>query len=81
MRYNNVMEISSFLQAATGQFGALVVALSALYLLMSHHKETLDRMYNDHKQDRDLYRTTLVNLSHKIDKIGDDIAEIKKELS
>ena len=38
------MEISSFLQAATGQFGALVVALSALYLLMSHHKETLDRM-------------------------------------
>ena len=72
------MDISTLLQAATGQFGALVVALSALYFLMSHHKDTLDRMYNDHKLDRELYRTTLVNLSSKIDKIGDDIEEIKQ---
>ena len=75
------MEISTFINAATGQFGALVVSLAALYLLMKHHKETLDRMYNDHKADRELYRSTLVNLSHKIDQIGEDIAEIKKELS
>jgi hypothetical protein len=75
------MDISTFINAATGQFGALVVSLAALYLLMKHHKETLDRMYDDHKADRDLYQTTLVNLSHKIDKIGDDIAEIKRELS
>ena len=57
-----------------------MVALGALYMLMRHHKETLDRMYNDHRADRDLYRSTLISLSQKIDKIGDDIAIIKAEI-
>lgn len=74
------MDISTFIELATGQFGALMVALGALYMLMKHHKETLDRMYNDHRADRDLYRTTLTSLSQKIDKIGDDIAIIKAEI-
>ena len=80
MIYNNAMDISTFIELATGQFGALMVALGALYMLMKHHKETLDRMYNDHRADRDLYRTTLTSLSQKIDKIGDDIAIIKAEI-
>lgn len=74
------MDISTFIELATGQFGALMVALGALYMLMKHHKETLDRMYNDHRADRDLYRNTLTSLSQKIDKIGDDIAIIKAEI-
>ncbi len=80
MIYNDHMDISTFIDLATGQFGALMVALGALYLLMKHHKETLDKMYNDHRADRDLYRTTLVTLSQKIDKIGDDVAVIRAEL-
>jgi len=80
MIYNRAMDISTFIDLATGQFGALMVALGALYMLMKHHKETLDRMYNDHRADRELYRTTLINLSQKIDKIGDDVAIIKAEL-
>ena len=74
------MDISTFIDLVTGQFGALTIACVALYMLMKHHKETLDRMYNDHRSDRDLYRTTLVTLSQKIDKIGDDVAVIVAEM-
>jgi len=74
------MDISTFIDLVTGQFGALIIACVALYMLMKHHKETLDRMYNDHRSDRDLYRTTLVTLSQKIDKIGDDVAVIVAEM-
>ena len=74
------MDISTFIDLVTGQFGALMIALGALYMLMKHHKETLDRMYNDNSVDRELYRTTLVVLSQKIDKIGDDVAVIRAEL-
>ena len=80
MMYNNEMDIETFIDLVTGQFGALVIALSALYMLMKHHKQTLDRMYNDHRSDRDLYRTTLVTLSAKIDKIGADVSIIRAEL-
>ncbi len=39
----------------------------------------MERLYKDNKEDRELYRTTLTNLSQKIDRIGEDVAEIKKD--
>tara|TARA_R100001086_G_scaffold247669_1_gene182562 strand:+ start:384 stop:629 length:246 start_codon:yes stop_codon:yes gene_type:complete len=80
MNYNSVMDISTLLQLVTGQFGALCLSCFVLYNLMQSQKQHMERLYQDNKEDRKLYRTTLTHLSQKIDKIGDDVAEIKKEL-
>ena len=72
--------MSTLINAVTGQFGALVLACVVLYNFMQQQKQHMERLYNDNKEDRELYRTTLTNLSQKIDKIGEDVAEIKKEL-
>lgn len=80
MNYNRGMDISTLINAVTGQFGALVLACVVLYNFMQQQKQHMERLYNDNKEDRELYRTTLTNLSQKIDKIGEDVAEIKKEL-
>ena len=80
INYNRGMDISSLINAVTGQFGALCLACVVLWNLMQSQKQYMERLYKDNKEDRELYRTTLTNLSQKIDKIGDDIAEIKKEL-
>jgi hypothetical protein len=74
------MDISTLIQLVTGQFGALTLACVVLYHLMASQKESIERLYKDHKEDRELYRTTLTHLSTKIDRIGDDVAEIKKGL-
>tara|TARA_R100001463_G_scaffold111239_1_gene166117 strand:- start:531 stop:776 length:246 start_codon:yes stop_codon:yes gene_type:complete len=80
MNYNRGMDISTLINAVTGQFGALVLACVVLYNFMQQQKQHMERLYKDNKEDRELYRTTLTNLSQKIDKIGEDVAEIKKEL-
>ena len=80
INYNRGMDISTLLNAVTGQFGALCLACVVLWNLMQSQKQYMERLYRDNKEDRELYRTTLTNLSQKIDKIGEDIAEIKKEL-
>jgi hypothetical protein len=74
------MDISTLLNAVTGQFGALCLSCVVLYNFMQQQKQNMERLYNDNKEDRELYRTTLTNLSQKIDRIGEDVAEIKKEL-
>ena len=80
MNYNKAMDISTLINAVTGQFGALVLACVVLYNFMQQQKMHMERLYNDNKEDRELYRTTLTNLSQKIDRIGEDVAEIKKGL-
>lgn len=80
MNYNKGMDISTLINAVTGQFGALVLACVVLYNFMQQQKMHMERLYNDNKEDRELYRTTLTNLSQKIDRIGEDVAEIKKGL-
>lgn len=74
------MDIHTLIEVVTGQFGALCLACIVLYQMMTYHKENIDRLYKDHKEDRELYRTTLTDLSKKIDQIGDDVAEIKRGL-
>lgn len=80
MNYNEVMDISSLISVVTGEFGALCLACVVLWHLLQGHKQHMERLYSDNKEDRELYRTTLTNLSLKIDRIGEDVAEIKKEL-
>ena len=74
------MDISTLMNAVTGQFGALCLSCVVLWNLMQQQKTSIERLYKDNKEDRELYRTTLTNLSQKIDKIGDDVAAIKREL-
>jgi hypothetical protein len=80
MNYNYAMDISSLISVVTGEFGALCLACVVLWHLLQGHKQHMERLYSDNKEDRELYRTTLTNLSLKIDRIGEDVAEIKKEL-
>ena len=68
------------MNAVTGQFGALCLACVVLWNLMQQQKQSMERLYKHNKEDRELYRTTLTNLSQKIDKIGEDVAAIKREL-
>jgi hypothetical protein len=74
------MDISTLMNAVTGQFGALCLACVVLWNLMQQQKQSMERLYIDNKEDRELYRTTLTGLSQKIDKIGEDVAAIKREL-
>ena len=74
------MDISTLMNAVTGQFGALCLSCVVLWNLMQQQKTSIERLYKDNKEDRELYRTTLTNLSQKIDKIGEDVAAIKREL-
>ena len=74
------MDISTLMNAVTGQFGALCLSCVVLWNLMQQQKQSMERLYKDNKEDRELYRTTLTNLSQKIDKIGEDVAAIKREL-
>ena len=74
------MDISTLMNAVTGQFGALCLSCVVLWNLMQQQKTSMERLYKDNKEDRELYRTTLTNLSQKIDKIGEDVAAIKREL-
>lgn len=74
------MDISTLMNAVTGQFGALCLACVVLWNLMQQQKQSMERLYKDNKEDRELYRTTLTGLSQKIDKIGEDVAAIKREL-
>ena len=80
INYNRGMDISTLLNAVTGQFGALCLSCVVLWNLMQQQEIDMERLYKDNKEDRELYRTTLTHLSQKIDKIGEDVAEIKKEL-
>jgi len=52
MNYNRAMDISSLLNAVTGQFGALVLACVVLWHFLQSHKKHMDRMYKDNKEDR-----------------------------
>ena len=74
------MDISTLMNAVTGQFGAVCLACVVLWNLMQQQKQSMERLYKDNKEDRELYRTTLTGLSQKIDKIGEDVAAIKREL-
>ena len=80
MNYNYARDISGLINIVTGEFGALCLACVVLWHLLQGHKQHMERLYSDNKEDRELYRTTLTNLSLKIDRIGEDVAEIKKEL-
>ena len=64
----------------SGAMCFILLACVVLWNLMQSQKQYMERLYNDNKEDRELYRTTLTNLSQKIDKIGDDVAEIKRGL-
>lgn len=78
--YNRCMDVSTLINLVTGQFGALILACIVLWNLMQQQKQNMERLYKDNKEDRELHRTTLIQLQQKINQISIDVTEIKKGL-
>lgn len=78
--YNRCMDVSTLINLVTGQFGALILACIVLWNLMQQQKQNMERLYKDNKEDRELHRTTLIQLHQKINQISIDVTEIKKGL-
>ena len=64
------MEIEQIITGVTGQFGALVLAVVMLLIVMRHYKTLIDQSLNEHRQDRAMYRETMLSLAGKVDQIG-----------
>lgn len=78
--YNRCMDVSTLINLVTGQFGALILACIVLWNLMQQQKQNMERLYKDNKEDRELHRTTLIQLQQKINQMSIDVTEIKKGL-
>jgi len=74
------MEIEQIITGVTGQFGALVLAVVMLLIVMRHYKTLIDQSLNEHRQDRAMYRETMLSLAGKVDQIGRDIEHIKQRI-
>jgi hypothetical protein len=51
MNYNRGMDISTLINAVTGQFGALVLSCVVLYNFMQQQKQHMERLYKDNKEE------------------------------
>lgn len=74
------MDIQQIIEGVTGQFGALVLAVVMLLIVMRHYKTLIDQSLSEHREDRAMYRETMLSLAGKVDQIGRDIDDIKQRI-
>ncbi len=74
------MSSEQIINGVTGQFGALVLAVVMLLILMRHYKTLIDQSLSEHREDRAMYRETMLSLAGKVDQIGRDIDDIKQRI-
>tara|TARA_Y100001938_G_scaffold17413_1_gene21432 strand:- start:33 stop:260 length:228 start_codon:yes stop_codon:yes gene_type:complete len=74
------MSTEQIIEGITGQFGALVLAVIMLLIVMRHYKVLIDQSLNEHREDRSMYRETMLSLAGKVDQIGRDIDDIKQRI-
>ena len=75
-----------------GPFGALVVLCVVIYGIYSlgvkhllpmlssavdRHLDQVDRMLNEHREDREIFKQTIEKIVDRLDKVEDDVAYIK----
>ena len=81
MSYNSGMDqLEKVLEKVTGPFGALVLAVVLLWIVLGHYQTLIDQSLSEHREDRALYRESMHDLSGKIDRIGRDVEDIKLRL-
>lgn len=83
------------LQLILGPFGALATMAVVLYgiysLVVKHllplathgldrHLSQIDQMLEQHKQDRELYRESILFITQRLDKVEDDVSYIKGKI-
>tara|TARA_Y100000114_G_C11537166_1_gene220819 strand:+ start:47 stop:274 length:228 start_codon:yes stop_codon:yes gene_type:complete len=74
------MSTEQIIEGITGQFGALVLAVIMLLIVMRHYKTLIDQSLSEHREDRAMYRETMLSLAGKVDQIGRDIDDIKQRI-
>lgn len=74
------MDIQQIIEGVTGQFGALVLSVVMLLIVMRHYKTLIDQSLLEHREDRAMYRETMLSLAGKVDQIGRDIDDIKQRI-
>jgi len=74
------MTTEQIIEGITGQFGALVLAVIMLLIVMRHYKTLIDQSLIEHREDRAMYRETMLSLAGKVDQIGRDIDDIKQRI-
>tara|TARA_A100001011_G_C14304097_1_gene842223 strand:+ start:2746 stop:2973 length:228 start_codon:yes stop_codon:yes gene_type:complete len=75
------MQTQQIIDMVTGQFGALVLAVLLLLVIMRHYKSLIDQSLTEHREDRALYRDSMLTLVSKMDQIGRDIDDIKQRIT
>tara|TARA_R100000353_G_C6503614_1_gene194752 strand:+ start:1036 stop:1263 length:228 start_codon:yes stop_codon:yes gene_type:complete len=75
------MQTQQLIDMVTGQFGALVLAVLLLLIIMRHYKSLIDQSLTEHREDRALYRDSMLTLVSKMDQIGRDIDDIKQRIT
>ena len=74
------MSTEQIIEGITGQFGALVLAVIMLLIVMRHYKTLIDQSLSEHREDRAMYRETMLSLAGKVDQIGRYIDDIKQRI-
>ena len=84
--------MEQILQMALGPFGALVVLCVVIYGIYSvgtkhllpivqgavdRHLDQVDRMLEEHREDREIFKQTIEKIVDRLDKVEDDVAYIK----
>ena len=84
--------LDQILEMVLGPFGALVVLCVVIYGIYSlgvkhllpmlssavdRHLDQVDRMLEEHKEDREIFKQTIEKIVDRLDKVEDDVAYIK----
>jgi hypothetical protein len=84
--------MEGLIEMVLGPFGALVVLCVVIYGFYSmgvkhllpllqgavdRHLDQVDRMLEEHKEDREIFKQTIEKIVDRLDKVEDDVAYIK----
>jgi hypothetical protein len=84
--------MQEILELALGPFGALVTLCVVIYGIYSlgtkhllpilqgavdRHLDQVDRMLEEHREDREIFKQTIEKIVDRLDKVEDDVAYIK----
>jgi len=87
--------LEQILEMVLGPFGALVVLCVVIYGIYSlgvkhllpmlssavdRHLDQVDRMLNEHREDREIFKQTIEKIVDRLDKVEDDVAYIKGKI-
>jgi hypothetical protein len=87
--------LEQIMEMVLGPFGALAVLCVVIYGIYSlgvkhllpmlssavdRHLDQVDRMLEEHKEDREIFKQTIEKIVDRLDKVEDDVAYIKGKI-